>query len=497
MAAMFDRFLPLILGLAVGIVLVKVMGSLSTKWAIFMVGLAAASAFLVLIGSMTRHLSGSLLFLAILSLPTFYGISFLFRAGTKFSVLANGFTVTLFDVILGLLAAGWLYRAWTDPKHPKLEFPRSWAIVMGLLVLINLISASFVAREPFYAFSMLYEQMKCFAIAYFLANYLRTEQQFRLVAYALAGILLFEGIVVLEQRFVGAVFTAENLGKHVSLTSRAGMGTLLRLAGTLDHPNALAMYLNLILPIAFFLWVIETNVRRKIALTIAIALALTAEIWSGSRGGWLGLASALGIGIYFWSKKQGRNPLIGLSITAFVTVLIFATLFAASTTFRTRLVEGDAGAAEVRFPLMDVAMEMIKANPVSGVGLNLYTREMVPYDRTNNFIAYRYNQPVHNTFLMVGAETGIPSLLCIAIFIYLMLRESYRVFRLNDGILSVVGIGSLGIWTAWIMHNQVNLSSPYNDQLLWLLVGLLAAAHQYTNRLLKNQAPIPNSSTGS
>jgi O-antigen ligase len=128
---------------------------------------------------------------------------------------------------------------------------------------------------------------------------------------------------------------------------------------------------------------------------------------------------------------------------------------------------------------MEVAMEMIKENPVAGVGLNMYAREMVPYDRTNNFIAYRYQHPVHNTFLLIGAETGLLALLLLATFIWLAVRDAFSAFMRNRGIVEAAAVGVFGALVSWFMHNQVNLTAPFNDETLWVLLGVLAAAILY------------------
>lgn len=480
--ALFDtleRFLPLIGGLCIGAALVLLIGGLSLKWSVFMVGsIAAASAF-ILLGTLTNHLRGGMLFLAVAALPTFYGIDMLYREGVRYAVQANGFQISAFDVLFFSLAAGWIYQYWSNPHRPPLRFPRAWGWLLLVLLAINLFNALFIAREPFFAYSMLYAQLKGYAIALLLANFLRSAHDFRVMGYAFAAVLLFETMVVLEQRFVGILFTAENLGRNVSLTSRVGSSTVVRLAGTLDHPNDLAMYLNLALPWVIFMLIIEQKTWRRAILILAVLGALIAEVWTGSRGGWLGLASAFMVSIFFWMRKRGQNPLIGVGAAGTVVAVLFGIIFVSSSTFRDRLIEGDAGSAEVRFPLMEVAMEMIKENPVTGVGLNMYAREMVPYDRTNNFIAYRYQHPVHNTFLLIGAETGLLALLLLATFVWLAVRDAFVAFMRNRGIVEAAAVGVFGALVSWFMHNQVNLTAPFNDETLWVLLGVLAAAILY------------------
>ena len=189
-------------------------------------------------------------------------------------------------------------------------------------------------------------------------------------------------------------------------------------------------------------------------------------------------------------RKKGKNPLVGLGVSGILMLLLFAFLFAASTTFRSRLVEGDQGAAYSRVPLMEVAKEVISSNPVMGVGLNNYTHEMGRYDHTAERIATQYGYAVHNTWMLMSAETGVPSFLVFAyLFFFLFLREGYRVFRDNQGTLSTVGIGILCMLLGWSVHNLVNLTAPYDEPAIWVLVGVLAAASRATPHAPLRQVP--------
>ncbi len=479
LAQLFGPYLTLLIGLAIGATLVIMIGAVPLKWSVFLVGAAVGGSCFVLLGTLTSHLRGGMLFLGVLALPTFYGIDFLYRDGVRQTVQANGYPLTLFDILLLALTLSWMYERWRSPSRPPLRFPSSWGWLLAGLLAINVFSAAFIAREAFFAWSMVYTQIKGYLIVFILANFLRNGHDFRVLGYAFAGVLLFETLVVIEQKLVGVIFTAENIGRHIALKSKAGAGLVERAAGTLAHPNDLAMYLNLALPWAIFMLIGETKYWRRILLAAAVIGALGIEVMTGSRGGWLGLAFAFTVCIFFWMRKRGQNPLIGLGTAATVVSILFAIMFVSSSTFRVRLIEGDAGTAEVRYPLMDVAMEMIKENPVLGVGLNQYTREMVPYDRTNHFVAWSYNQPVHNTFLLVGAETGIPSLILLAALIWVMVRDAYNTFMRSSGIVEAASLGVMGALISWLIHNQVNLTATFNDETLWVLIGVLAASAYY------------------
>jgi putative inorganic carbon (HCO3(-)) transporter len=482
-------FLPLLFGLAVGLGLVAVLGGLPTKWGVFLVVGSAFASVLLLVGAFSTHLRGSMLFFAVLGLPTFYSITFQFRELIPFTVLANGFPVSITDVFLAPLVIGWLYRLMTDPRQRQISFPKDWLWIIVLLLLINFASCLFVSRIPFFSLSMLYVQAKMYFIMFFLANYLQDEHDFRVMGYAFAAVLLFEGLVVMEQRMLGVIFTQENMRRAIGIKSlvAGGGGTIFRAAGTLSHPNDMAMYINLCLPLVAFMYAIETKLLRKVFLMTCILVGVYALMSSGSRGAWAGMGVGFAAGIFLWMRKQGKNPIFGMSIMFLSVVTLFTALFFGSATFHDRIIKGDREAAQVRIPLMEVATEMIQANPAMGVGLNLYTREMVPYDRTNYMVTSSFPEPVHNTFLLVAAETGLPAMALLSVFIILAFKKSVRVAKEGQGIVSAIGLGVLTSLICWLIHNQVNHSTVYGDSTFYVLLGMLAAAINYLNRQQLNE----------
>lgn len=486
--SLLSLLVPAAIGLAAGSLIVYSMVRVPFKWTLFIVVITGAISTGVLLGATTRFLKQALLFFAVLSLPIFYKVTFMFVKDLHFEVAANGFPISLFDAFMIPLLLFWVYELLFDPDSPPVRLPGGWLLPLTLLFLINLLSC-FLAPEPFYSYSMLYLQLKCYLVLLYFANNIRDEQTVRVIGAAFACILIMEGVIVLEQSLLGVIFTAENLGRSaVTLQSRVGMGYTIRAAGTLTHPNTLAMYLNLMLPWVGFLFIVEKRFTRRILMTIAIVLALLAEIWSGSRGGWMGLAIAVTTGVFLWMRKQGKNPMVGLGAAACVLLLLFSVMFATSPGFRNRLTEGDAGTALVRVPLMEVAKEMILANPVMGVGLNNYTREMGRYDHTLERIASWYGQAVHNTWLLMAAETGVPSLLVfVYTFFFVFLRSAYRVFQYHQGVLSTLGVGVFCMLIAWAVHNMVNPTAPYDEFTIWVLLGLVAAAARLPGRALLPQ----------
>jgi O-antigen ligase len=157
----------------------------------------------------------------------------------------------------------------------------------------------------------------------------------------------------------------------------------------------------------------------------------------------------------------------------------------------------DDGAAESRLPLMDVALEMIRAHPLLGVGLSSYEAVMRRYDYTPSFISEAFPYPVHNLFLHVAAETGIPALLCLLGLAVIALYGGAKAWRRKEAenaLPRALAVGlSIGL-LAYLLTALKELSSFDSGQMriLFLLCGLLLA----TARASRSAMPATTPQTG-
>ena len=71
---------------------------------------------------------------------------------------------------------------------------------------------------------------------------------------------------------------------------------------------------------------------------------------------------------------------------------------------------------------MESSLQMIKAHPVFGVGLNNFLVNLPEFQKTHNSVFSL--QPVHNIYLLVLAETGI---IGFGAFMWLLFKTYYKV----------------------------------------------------------------------
>jgi len=477
---LLPTLIPVALGVSVGWAIATVLGRGETALLLAafaaVVGLAALPVLLLF--WRTQQVESLAWFLAVFGLAlTFVDINPGFRKDWPFAVLANGFRVSLSDLLLLFLALLWWFDRTRKPAVAAI--PRPLAVTFVVMLLWDAANAAFIAREPFFAWSLYWREVKALFFLWVLARFLQPHH-FRLLGLALAAAVILQAIAVADQRFLGPViFTAKLLKTDFALKSAAGSGYVMRFGGTMGHPNTLANFLAVAL---LFLWFFVPTLKgewlARLFVLVAIALGLATLTITGSRGGWIGFAVALAIGILLWLKRKGRSVLIGALVMLFSVTTLFGSLFAVSETFRTRWTAEDRGSALVRVPLMETATNMIEENPVWGVGLGQYTREMHRYDRTNLQVATWYNQPVHNFVLLTAAEIGIPGLILHLTAFLLLLRYSWQTLTHGTGRFAHIGIAAFGGGVAWAIQEQFNPDYIFMPYYLWVVWGAMFAARR-------------------
>ncbi|MEX2229322.1 MAG: O-antigen ligase family protein, partial [Dehalococcoidia bacterium] len=193
---------------------------------------------------------------------------------------------------------------------------------------------------------------------------------------------------------------------------------------------------------------------RKVAL-LALVVSVVGIVFSQSRSQMLGTAAGFAVfallsTLYLRGWRRGLLMTvivlgaIGLSI---VIVPLAMTLIAMSPINVVRRFEG-----------YDVAIDLIRRYPVTGVGRYAFI-EMVGGDHV-----------LHNTFLSVGVSTGIPGMVVLFVLMATATIRGFRgVLRRDD--VTPVAIGLLSAFTAIFV--VANLYDGLNAPIYWVVMALL------------------------
>jgi O-antigen ligase len=197
--------------------------------------------------------------------------------------------------------------------------------------------------------------------------------------------------------FLGSSF-GEAVLKNPSWLVNISGKTYLRATSVFPDPHMFSFYLGLALPLACGMFLYEKK-RKPLFLLAALAIFL-ADIFTFSRGGYLGLFSGfIFVSVFFWNKIQKKYKIA----TGIFLGLVFLVMLIPSPISQRFLSSFDTkeGSNKGRIVMWEKAIEIVIDNPVLGVGIGNYPLEVSAVSK--------YRDPIyaHNTYLDIAAETGI------------------------------------------------------------------------------------------
>lgn len=206
-----------------------------------------------------------------------------------------------------------------------------------------------------------------------------------------------------------------------------------RIASLLQNPNPLGALMALGLILSFVLWR-QQHIKAWIWL-VTSGLLGSALVWSGSRNALLILAISLILAIYPYRLIPrlvlwGLVPLVVLGTWQNLPVLgrVSQTLqeIPANIALINQANQGDPAAIQQlppRVRLWSIAAQEAKANPLTGIGIQVFAENVLPekYGDQPNIYA---GLTAHNLFLSVALELGIPGLILFLTLLWAMLRQA-------------------------------------------------------------------------
>ena len=439
--------------------------SLPDKWLVASVaGLLAAIAIVVL-GN--RHL--------------------VFVAGLGFSLPLLNLDVTLYHhpelaadyyLAFGLMDIA-LIAAWANyylsvpmaERKPLSASALRW-LLPGLLILSAFsIHAASIANMALFEWLRLF---KMILLVYVTAQCVNDRRALHAAIIAVLVITIGEGLLAMAQQQSGGRLGFEVLGEaeYVMTHDLEAGHSATRVGGTLGHPNHLARFLGFVLPLALAIFVSPMGKwsRRLAALTLlAAGIALITTL---SRAAWIGVAAGSALVFYAALKRQELRGMAFRSLRL-VMVLIVPMVLVNLNTLITRFSGDDQGSFATRGPMARVAAHVIEDNPVLGVGIGNYRLSLPNYGDPES--PFTFQAKVHNVFLLVAAEMGIPSLLLLLAILLVTIRMCFRMMRAQSSQNAILSAGLAGGILAFCIHSMVDYAEISRLPILWFYVGLVWA----------------------
>jgi putative inorganic carbon (HCO3(-)) transporter len=490
---LLDLLVALLLGVAASVSLVAAV-AMETKWLVFILSMVACVAVFLVLQQRERFL----IYLSVVLTSVFLSFHPVYIESAVYPWPVSGFRISIFEVAFFFLFVSWMVRVATGRAGQIRLFP--WVSVPFLFIwCFSLAGIIGVSMPGVIKFSNIWLVLESWLIFLYFANNIRDR---RMVYFIIAALLLtgvMQSVLGLAQYMTGASLGLDIFGETKSYNPiKAGVELVSRVSGTFGHPNSLAGYLGTLVLINLALFCAPVSRRLKVGLVLPFLLISTTLILTYSRGGWLALGLGGAVTLYLCFLRRSGSRLVSLILAMFLMVLFFVSSIALIGPMRQRLFEEDYGAARTRVPLNLVALNIIRHHPWLGVGLGNYTFEAPFYDISREGITYEFPRPVHNEFLLIAAEQGLPSLVSFLVILGYILRQLYRLsLSRDDPMLAFVAIGLFTSYLGWCAFRQTDYAYVLLGDPFWLMAGLSVAMAKTLEAQPRSSSPEVSESSGS
>lgn len=391
---------------------------------------------------------------------------FLLAAGVMTIAWQGGYWIEYFnmDFTLTYFIFALLF-VWNfiDPRSRfqlKGPFPMPLYFWMGVIVFCSLAVTPAIQKYP--AWSGVARAVIDVMIFFAVLRSLRSAGDIQYFIGTLMAAMLFQGLLALVQ-FKFPFF-------QVGVIDQSQSWMWWRTKGTFFHANEMGMYTLFMLPITarvLFFFLLNGN-RRWVGFSgMALSLGGLALFTTANRGSWIGFFAGIMFMLGYDFFRRGvklKKLLLGLSIPAMILLMIFALKY--GSTFAERLFSTNAtGSIEGRMEYQAEALAIIKAHPIMGVGYWNYMNHVSTYF-------------VHNMYLLIGAEIGIPGLMFAFGFLLVLLGQIVKGMRSKIFFISNLSRGCfatvVGFLIASIPGPDFWISHPV-QMYFWMIVVLQVA----------------------
>jgi putative inorganic carbon (hco3(-)) transporter len=449
-------------GIVLGIYTIGVVSFLP-QWALLLVT-AALFPFIAMIVGNIRKLLLTIIILDIpFQLDTYLGYR------TEFADLGalGGWNVSVTTICLVILYTLWLGEFLTRQGPRSNPWLRA-SLHMALYPVVAALSV-IVAHDITLSLFEIFLLLQMFLLYIYIIASVRTRQDVLFIVTMLLIGLTLESLIIIGLQFAGQTLSIGGIAGRVD-GDLSSAGSSQRIGGTVGSPNTAGSYLSFLLAPAVGLLVARLGGWYNWLAIIASSLGGVALLLTFSRGGWIAFVLSI---IIFCLLVWHRGWLsLTIPVTMAMGVILLSLFF--QDTIAARLFGDDGGAAHGRIPLMRLALKIIEANPVLGVGLNNFTVIM------NQYATPEFNGEwlfvVHNKYLLVWAETGTCGLMAFIWFLIVIIRRGWQGWMFKDRLLSSLALGFTAAIVGHLSHMFVDVfhNRPI-AQLLWLSAGLFTA----------------------
>jgi len=400
----------------------------------------------------------------------------------------TGIRITLPDAVFFYLLVSWLKKvAFGEEQLNLLEKPN----LLFVLYFVFVVASNFVAISLVRSLFQTIMVAKIFLYYLYFSKAIKKGTQLKGLLWIFLLLLCFQDGLGFLQKTTGSTLGLDILGGETKETA-VGLKYVSRVTGTTPHPNNLARFIGSMWPIFLALVFVEGIKRRHLWLLSGVLFFSLATLYfTLSRSGWLGALISVPMIIFLSLRRRGvpaRRILLYFTVTG---LTVFCLLLLFSSDFRARLyleeskyrLPGfsplEAASRDFldnpRIPMNRVALNMIAANPILGVGLGHFWAKKRAYDDTPEAAGWSGLALVHNMPLLTACESGIGAAVFLCAFLFAVFWRGYKSAKGKNHFLAAIIWGLLGGEITWFVTAFFNIYEIGYGPMSWAMLGLIIA----------------------
>ncbi|MCX6149032.1 MAG: O-antigen ligase family protein [Ignavibacteriales bacterium] len=372
--------------------------------------------------------------------------------------------------IIGVITLAFIYIRENGFKLIKFkELPTDLKIFL-LVVLISLFSSTLLSSFFTLSLKTLIQQLIFFLLCYFLYSFIKEKKDIYIIIIS----LLFASLVV----GLGVLYQLAYLGFKIFLVES---NSIVRVSGIYNNPNAVGLLYASTIPFAFSILFIPFSKKWSIKLLFIVSFLflLFILIITNSRSSMLSVFISF-VYIFYSLRKKLFMKVLKPVVIICILILILPQV----QDFLSILFRADRIFSNTREYFWSVAFNIIKTNPIFGVGPGVFEEYIYKYlpVTIGSFVEHQMqwakSGTAHNFFLFRMADLGILGLVSAVWLFALILKYSKKViehYKSVDNEMYILGVTIKGIFlgllaraffesTGLLTHGWITRDLPF-----WLI----------------------------
>lgn len=370
---------------------------------------------------------------------------------------------------------GLIYWAWSLRQGlVKIVWHYSFGLI-GAFALFAVISTTW-SNDPHNSLIEILQLISLCILAFLAGQYLTGSILLKTVKIAVIGATIVSVIGILQYYYF-------NPFKFMDLATPSA---------TFTNRNFAGLYLDLVLPVALVLVLVENSKPRRWLYGLAYALCLGYIFCIQTRGTWLGLIIALITGTSILAFNKPIRQLLVLRFKPAAIVLVVSTVIAFTIPFLQGKIqehitpEEKTGSTGIRANAYHNALYLLKDNAIFGTGYGNFRLAFRPYA----FSAQGHEltqvsedlslERLHNDILQMYIELGIAGGMLFSVIAFLALRFAcHGLSKESDATSKLILLGLMLALIASLIHAVVDfpLRKPSSAAMFWIWVGCIFGWH--------------------